>query len=268
MKKLYTILGLVAFTAVSMNAQTNLVPNGGFESWTDGTPEGFTVTPATNGGTVTQSTTELHGGTSAALFTAPAGTGNVRAAVTDIPVIGGHNYVFSYWFKDESDNARGRHWASWRVDTATQLADNADILQPNYYENTSGWQEVTYTLTAPTTATLFRLDFRVYQQADGQNSGLIYYDDVKLIDQSVAGVSKNDIAGLKLFPNPNTGDILNITSNSNGAKTVAIFDVLGKQVVNTTTVNGTVNVSVLTAGIYMVRITEEGKTATRKLVKQ
>ncbi|MFP9114075.1 T9SS type A sorting domain-containing protein [Flavobacterium sp. RHBU_3] len=266
MKKLYASLFIAALASTAVNAQTNLVPNGDFEAWTDGAPEGFTVTPATNGGTVTQSTTELHGGASAALFTAPAGTGNVKAAIADIPVTAGHTYVFSYWFKDESDNARGRHWASWRVDTATQLTDNADVLQPGYYENTSGWQQVTYTLTAPATATLFRLDFRVYQQADGANSGLIYYDDVMFYDQATAGVNQNDIAGLKVFPNPLSGNVLNVTSNTNGVKEVAIYDIIGKQVFAGKTVNNTVNVNNLTAGVYIVNITEEGKTATRKLV--
>lgn len=83
---------------------------------------------------------------------------------------------------------------------------------------------------------------------------------------STAGVTENNIAGLKMFPNPLTGNVLNITSDANASKAVAIYDVLGKQVVNTITANGTVNVSGLTAGIYIVKITEEGKTATRKLV--
>ena len=49
-------------------------------------------------------------------------------------------------------------------------------------------------------------------------------------------------------------------------KTVAIYDVLGKQVLNTVVTNETVNVSGLTSGVYIVKVTEEGKTATRKLV--
>ena len=85
---------------------------------------------------------------------------------------------------------------------------------------------------------------------------------------TTAGVKSSEIAGLSIYPNPLTGNILNITSNSNAAKKVAIFDVLGKQVLNTTTVNGTVNTGNLTAGIYLVKVTEEGKTATKKLVVQ
>jgi hypothetical protein len=75
-----------------------------------------------------------------------------------------------------------------------------------------------------------------------------------------------DIAGLKVYPNPVTGGNLFITSDSNDAKQVTIFDVLGKQVVKTTVTNQPVNVASLSSGIYMVKISEAGKTATRKLV--
>jgi hypothetical protein len=47
---------------------------------------------------------------------------------------------------------------------------------------------------------------------------------------------------------------------------VQIFDLLGKEVLKSNVVNNTVNVAKLTAGVYVVKITEEGKTATRKLV--
>ncbi|PKW28609.1 lamin tail domain-containing protein [Flavobacterium lindanitolerans] len=79
------------------------------------------------------------------------------------------------------------------------------------------------------------------------------------------GIKDNEIAGLKVYPNPVTNGKLFITSNANVEKTVAIYDVLGKQVVNTTATES-VNVSNLKGGVYIVKITEEGKTATRKLV--
>lgn len=80
------------------------------------------------------------------------------------------------------------------------------------------------------------------------------------------GTQSFDIAGLKVYPNPVTDGNLYITSDSNNTKSVAIFDVLGKQVVNTTVNNQAVNVSNLNAGVYIVKITEAGKTATKKLV--
>jgi len=75
----------------------------------------------------------------------------------------------------------------------------------------------------------------------------------------------NSIEGLKVYPNPVVDGKLYINSTANASKEVVIYDVLGKQVVKTTTENA-VNVSNLKGGVYIVKITEEGKTATRKLV--
>src|SRR5690606_30989248 len=91
-------------------------------------------------------------------------------------------------------------------------------------------------------------------------------DNVIWAPAATNSVAKNNIAGLSIFPNPVTGGIINISSDANATKTVVVYDMVGKQVVNTVTENGTVNVSNLSAGIYVLNITEEGKTATRKLV--
>lgn len=267
MKKLYTLLFVVA-SAITASAQTNLVANGDFEAWTEGAPEGFVITPATAGGTVTEETgtANVHSGDSSAKFTAPAGTGNIKAAVTDIPVTAGHTYTFSYWLKDESDNAKSRHWASWRAGTE-QLTDNAEILQPTeYFANTNGWMQVTHTLTAPATATAFRLDFRVYQEATGADSGIIYLDDVMFFDNATNGIAENNIAGFTIYPNPVNAGIFTVSTDANATKTIAVYNVLGAEVLNTVTQNGTVNASNLSAGVYIVKVTEEGKTATKKLV--
>ena len=80
------------------------------------------------------------------------------------------------------------------------------------------------------------------------------------------GTTQNQISGLKVYPNPVANGTLFIETAANGEKTVAIFDVLGKQVLNTTTADNAINVNGLNAGVYVVRITEEGKTATTKLV--
>lgn len=78
--------------------------------------------------------------------------------------------------------------------------------------------------------------------------------------------SQNAIAGLDIYPNPVTNGVLNINTTANDAKNVVVYDVLGKQVVNTTISGSTVNVANLKNGVYIVKITENGKTATRKLV--
>jgi hypothetical protein len=78
--------------------------------------------------------------------------------------------------------------------------------------------------------------------------------------------SFNAIDGLKMYPNPLTGNTLNFVSASNADMSIQIFDILGKQVLSSKVINNSVNVANLNAGVYIVKITEEGKTATRKLV--
>lgn len=259
MKKLYTLLLFVAISA-TINAQ-NLLTNGGFEAWTAGAPDGFTVTLPVAGGSVVQETADYHGGASSGKFTSPVGTGTVKAAQADFAVIGGHSYTLTYWYKDESDAAKSRHWGTWR-DAAAAITDPS--LQPSIYNlNTTGWQQVTVTATAPATATLLRFDYRVYQDVTG--GGVVFVDDMSLIDNNL-GVKQNSISGLNVYPNPVTNGNLFITSNSNANKIVSIYDVLGKQVIKATVTNQAVNVSSLNSGVYIVKITEEGKTATRKLV--
>jgi hypothetical protein len=47
---------------------------------------------------------------------------------------------------------------------------------------------------------------------------------------------------------------------------VAVFDILGKQVKNEILTNNTLNVSSLKSGIYIVKITQNNASITKKLV--
>jgi len=271
MKKLYT-LAFVAFAAIAVNAQTNLVANGGFETWNAGVPENFV--PLTSGtfsanNFVTQENTIIHGGTSSLRHQSQSSTQVIEATAL-IDVVPGHSYTISYWFLDNSSTARTRIWSSWLDAANTALDNDADVLRLNedsqFSVDNPQWVQKTFTLTAPTTSAKFRFQVRTNRQAAGADGGFIYYDDFSFVDNTTAGVKQSEIAGLKVYPNPLTGNILNVTSNSNAVKTVAVYDVLGKQVLNTTTANSEVNASALTAGVYIVKITEAGKTATKKLV--
>jgi len=122
---------------------------------------------------------------------------------------------------------------------------------------------------APSAAAITNLTGFAFRQDDVATTPNITIDELTLgtTPQSVLSVSQNNsIAGLKVYPNPLTGRTLFIESNANAEKAVVIYDVLGKQVLNTKTSNNSVNVAQLNGGVYIVKITEEGNTATRKLV--
>lgn len=96
----------------------------------------------------------------------------------------------------------------------------------------------------------------------------IYFVARSLADINLSSSSFDNINGLTMYPNPLSGNTLYLTSSANAAMSVQIFDLLGKEVLKANVVNNAVNVSGLNAGVYMVKVTEEGKTATRKLVIQ
>lgn len=79
-------------------------------------------------------------------------------------------------------------------------------------------------------------------------------------------LNKNAIAGLKVYPNPVDNGILYISTAINAEKSIQIYDILGKQVFNKVTSTESINVAALKSGVYIVKITEEGNTASRKLV--
>ena len=83
-----------------------------------------------------------------------------------------------------------------------------------------------------------------------------------------AGVNNNISANFNIYPNPVNGGVINIQTGVSGAKLVAIYDVLGKQVMNTTIADSQLNVSSLKAGVYMVSVTQNKATVTKKLVVQ
>ncbi|WP_242649273.1 T9SS type A sorting domain-containing protein [Aequorivita soesokkakensis] len=80
------------------------------------------------------------------------------------------------------------------------------------------------------------------------------------------GVSDNSNSNFSIYPNPANGKV-NINTSIAGEKQVVVYDLLGKQVINTTT-NGELNISALKSGVYLVSITQNETTATVKLVVQ
>ena len=104
---------------------------------------------------------------------------------------------------------------------------------------------------------------------DAGSNGLYAIDNFTIsVSEATLGLKLNTITGLNMYPNPVSNGTLYITSNSSEEKKVAVYDVLGKQVLESKTSNNTVDVNNLKAGAYIVKITEGGKTDARKLIIQ
>jgi hypothetical protein len=81
-------------------------------------------------------------------------------------------------------------------------------------------------------------------------------------------LSNDDFASsnFSLYPNPVTNGSVTISSNSADAMQVQVYDVLGKVVKNEPLSNNMLDVSNLNTGLYIVKITQNQNSVTKKLV--
>ncbi|MDG1394823.1 MAG: DUF6130 family protein, partial [Flavobacteriaceae bacterium] len=104
-----------------------------------------------------------------------------------------------------------------------------------------------------TTVTQFAL-----RQSDSSLNESILIDNLTISQTFNETLSSNNFSAatdFNLYPNPTKSDFVNITSTGSGAMQAAIFDILGKQVINTTVSNKRINISTLNTGIYIVKLT-------------
>lgn len=79
-------------------------------------------------------------------------------------------------------------------------------------------------------------------------------------------VNNNTLTNVSMYPNPTNSGFVTIETASTETASIEVYNLLGKQVIAQTLTNSTVNVSSLSSGVYLVKVSVEGKTATKKLV--
>jgi len=89
-----------------------------------------------------------------------------------------------------------------------------------------------------------------------------FFDNV--IFDGLLGLGDNNQNLFSVYPNP-ANNYVNISSQEAGEKNVAIYNVIGKLVINTIT-SERVDISTLTSGVYIVKISQNGVSSTKKLV--
>ena len=123
------------------------------------------------------------------------------------------------------------------------------------YGPVSGTQDEVVTSTDGT--------INVYLAADGSVMGGPITFDV-----SCAGLSVNDfdLSDLKLYPNPVNGDYVTIQSSVSGEKNIEVYDITGKRLINTILNSDKLDVSSVSSGVYLVKVTIQGQTKVSKLI--
>jgi hypothetical protein len=79
-------------------------------------------------------------------------------------------------------------------------------------------------------------------------------------------IGENNSLDMVIYPNPVDGDYVTIQTPLNGDKLVEVFDVNGRKVMERLLTTNTLNVSSISAGMYIVKVTVEDQSNVSKLI--
>ena len=136
------------------------------------------------------------------------------------------------------------------------------------YENPTIGGSVSATVSATPATALTSIANFIFRQDSVTSTPAMTLDELSITSTpnfTLANQSFSQIDGLKMYPNPAKNNLF-IETALNSDINVSIINVLGKEVINSKVNNNTVTISGLTPGVYIVKITEEGKTSTKKLI--
>ncbi len=128
------------------------------------------------------------------------------------------------------------------------------------------------TLTDNNTANVTSINkFTIRQDSGGETPALLF-DELR-IGTSWDGITPNTLSNntiredlFSIYPNPASSGYVNISATQPGSVQVSVFDILGKQIKTEKLTNNRLNVTNLNTGVYILKITQDQATITRKLV--
>ncbi|MDB9723164.1 T9SS type A sorting domain-containing protein [Polaribacter sp.] len=250
-----TLFMTLCLTIASFGQEMML--NGGLENWTSDTEptnwlkaEGVTKSTDANTGSFSANQTSI--------------TGRINLTQNIPNTVIGESYTISFWYKIAPGAEKPvKMWSNFRDDTGGFIGGTtADVIRTNLAVNGNAWTKYEETVIAPDTSVKFWFELRTFDNTT------VYWDDFSFFHNATASLKNNAIVGFAAYPNPVSNGILTISSAGNSLKNITIFNLLGKQVLSSSFsgVQSNVDVSSISAGIYILKVTEAGKTATEKLV--
>jgi hypothetical protein len=164
----------------------------------------------------------------------------------------------SFWAKSITDQY-GLDRFQIAIGSSTNPADFTVISAGAYEEAPIEWTQYQYDLSAYDGQTV-----RVGIHCVSNDSFVLQMDS--FVVEGTLGLNDVQSLDMNIYPNPVNGNFVTIQTPVNGVKYVEVFDITGKRLINTSLNADTLEVSSLSAGMYIIKVTVEGKSKTSKLV--
>ena len=145
------------------------------------------------------------------------------------------------------------------IGSSTDPADFTVISAGDYVEAPTEWTQYDYDLSAYDGQTI-----RVAIHCVSNDSYLLQMDS--FVVEGTLGLNDVQSLEMNIYPNPVNGNFVTIQTPINGVKYVEVFDITGKRLINTSLSADTLEVSSLSAGMYLIKVTVEGQSKTSKLI--
>ncbi|CAD0002966.1 T9SS type A sorting domain-containing protein [Flavobacterium chungangense] len=236
-------------------AQTNLVPNGGFETWTNST----TLSNWSTENNVSQNTQYYSEGTKSAKLTI-ANSSTRPKILAQVPMLAGTTYTVKYKYKYLSSNYNGLHPISLKM----EKAGSASYLSSNSFASNNDWTQKETTFT-PDQNISYDLSISV-TTFDSEGFDVLI-DDVQVYVEGSLGLEDSVFDKAALYPNP-TKDQVNITNIA--LEKATVYNVSGQLVksftLNPDNTNNTISLSGLPSGIYFVYLTNKNAATVKKVI--
>jgi hypothetical protein len=215
----------------------------------------------------------IHSGAQALFYTtnmtsvgAPAGTYETIIILPCTDVVAGETYKVSYWRKANTSTSLTINGSTSilvgtdQVQSSLTTIKSYSAITPNA-GTTSPWSKDSVEYVATNSETVY---FAIGAQGTVStgNGVNVRIDDILIEKLNTSGVNENTIT-TTVYPNP-VNDVLNIKAN--GVVTNVTISTLDGKIVKSV-VSSTVNVSDLTAGMYIYQVTSNGKVSTGNFVK-
>ena len=166
--------------------------------------------------------------------------------------------TLSFWAKSITD-AYGLDRFQIAIGSSTNPADFTVISAGAYEEAPIEWTQYEYDLSAYDGQTV-----RVGIHCVSNDSFVLQMDS--FVVEGTLGVNDVQSLEMNIYPNPVNGNFVTIQTPVNGMKYVEVFDITGKRLINTSLSADTLEVSSLSAGMYLIKVTVEGQSKTSKLI--
>lgn len=150
-------------------------------------------------------------------------------------------------------------------------ATNNDDCQLFINPTINGTEPSPTVVTGP--RTLYPSRLRIVQNSSTTTPEM-YIDEIRVakswieVTGGTLGVDEVSMGNLKIFPNPVSNGKLFIDSKTAGIKDVEMFNLLGQKVFNVKTNSQEINVSSLSKGAYVLKITEGANSNVKKIIIQ